>query len=155
MRSWNLAKTAILCTVSLACSRPPQTQSLLSLVSSDGRALAKVLPKAETVLLLVYDPADCFSCGTPIGAWRTWESEAVGRAVSLVLTRPPSPMERQKLLASRFEPLALLENARAYRTPAAFQVIAGHIRDSGFGAIGIASLKRRMTPSIASNGKAP
>lgn len=87
----------------------------------------------DTVATLIYDPSDCFSCGSPLGQWLSWDSVAAHR-IRILLTRRPTPAERTQLLALRvrFEGL-VRDGRRVVGTPKIYVTVAGRVIDSATG----------------------
>lgn len=126
-----------------SCAAPP-TLSRVSL--QGGKAIADLLSAADTVVLLLYDPADCLACGAPIGVWRTWEAASQRRKLVLVLTRPPTRREAEALFTARVAPAAILASGRSpMPVPSAYVVVSGAISDSGVGRGGIGAVMARVT----------
>ena len=64
---------------------------------------------ADTLVVLMYDPTDLFSCGEAIGSWKARASDD-RLSVRLVLLRNPSPTERRQLLAMKLRPDSIVLN---------------------------------------------
>lgn len=97
-----------------------------------AKFLAQTQP-SDTTAVIVYDPSDCLSCGSPLGLWLSWQ-KIPHHFLHIVLTRPPTGSERTQLLATRatFEgPLSGISKALA--TPRIYMIHNGHIADSAIG----------------------
>lgn len=94
-----------------------------------GQTIQDLLPGSGPAAVLVYDPADCFTCSSSIAEWMAWESHYPGR-VLMVFTREPTPAERKRLVLHRItadgilgEPLARL--SASSETPVEFAILDG------------------------------
>lgn len=92
------------------------SQDLLELETSDGIPLKSLATDATERVILLFDPAECFTCYSGLGAWLHW-GRREDRVVVLVLTRDPTPVERRAMLLSGFQESAVLQHRMADRTP--------------------------------------
>lgn len=93
----------------------------------NGKAVAALLPAAgDTAVVLVYAPSQCFSCDGELSRWVGLSRER-GWQVRLLLTREPSPGERDQLRLFRLQPAGVLQGPAArLKTPRVYR-FAGHL----------------------------
>lgn len=91
----------VLVALLLICLSCTFNRDILSLDLADGSNVSTLAGVNDTVAVLMYDPADCFTCSTPVHGWLSWQSASAHRTVVLVLTRRPTPLERKLLVAAR------------------------------------------------------
>lgn len=128
---------AVFCLAQLAaaCRNDP---SITDARLSDGSDLNTHLQRADTIIALFYDPADCFVCESPLSGWNRWVRQGARRGVVLTLTRMPTNAERDLLVVSRLNDTPWLVEGSAIRnSPAAYAFIRGIARDSAHGRRGI------------------
>ena len=120
----------------LSCSPPSRVDELLHARLPSGTPLATLAGGAptDTIVLLVYDPADCLACGAPIGIWRDWAGSNGHRQVRLVLSRPPSHHEATVFRIARATPAGVLSGGQSrIQTPSILIVGPSGVLDSAFG----------------------
>ncbi len=82
---------------------------------------------ADTAAVILYDPADCFSCYRSFSQWMRLKAVAPDR-VFLILTREPTPAERQALLRARVTIDGILASPRETSSvPSEALFIDGHL----------------------------
>jgi hypothetical protein len=87
----------------------------------------------DTLAILIYDPSDCFSCGSPLAQWLSWDS-LPGHQIRIVLTRKPTQAERTQLLAMRVHFEGVIRNGpRFLTTPKIYITSGGQVVDSAVG----------------------
>lgn len=98
------------------------------------RAVGTILPaRGDTVVLLVYDLSQCFTCGGELSRWMAASRER-GWKLHLLLTRQPSPGERDQLRLFRLAPAGVLEGAAAsVQTPRVYRFAGSVLVDSAVG----------------------
>ena len=83
---------------------------------------------------LAWRPAECFVCRPTLQEWLEWGKDGVGRGASLVLTREPTPAERNLLISSRLTySIWLAESPGDHPPPALFLFTSGKLTDSATG----------------------
>lgn len=96
----------------LACAQDRQY------VLSDGRALTAITTASDSLLLLIVDPGDCFSCSPRLSNWTL--AYSAGKSLSVVLSRSPNQLEQQALARMRVPLLGSLKsvpNPEQFRPP--------------------------------------
>jgi hypothetical protein len=73
-----------------------------------GGTVAALVANADTAVVLVYAPSDCFACHAALQPWLEWGRRHPGR-LALVFTRPPTVAERVQLATYRIHADATLE----------------------------------------------
>jgi len=107
-------------------------QSMLS----DSSIVGDRIGSADTVIVLVYDPADCFECASPLPRWREWALHSPARRLLLILTREPSRAELQLLIVNRLHDTPwFATTANNLATPAVYAFIRGQQVDSAIGRV--------------------
>jgi hypothetical protein len=102
-----------------ACSARETALSEWQLES--GRSLGELVGVADTAVVLIYDPSDCFACSSVLGRWLDAKRRSPDR-VFLVFTRSPRNVERDQLRLYRIQPDGILSHRRSgggITTPAA------------------------------------
>ena len=61
-----------------------------------GETLGELVHDTDLAVVLVMDPAQCFSCANLLAVWLDWRREHPGE-FDLVLSRQPKPWERLRL----------------------------------------------------------
>lgn len=128
------SRLAALVTLSIvaACGHAPTPLPEWSL--ADGGVLAPLVNAADTVVLLFYDPGDCFSCSSPVAEWLAWSKGGAARRVEIVLSRRPSAAEDHVLAAYRVRRVQWLADSAQIRVwPAAMVAVKGRLVDSALG----------------------
>jgi hypothetical protein len=67
---------------------------------ADRATLREHLRDSDTVVVLIADPAECFTCSAAVGEWAT-RSSAGAVQLRLILTRKPAAAERTQLAVFR------------------------------------------------------
>ena len=99
-----------------------------------GGTVADLFGASETVVLLVYQPSDCFACGNPIGFWLDERRPKVDRRALLVLTRQPTGMEVHAMTVARIAGVPWLRDPNVSRTtPRGYVIANGRAIDSAIG----------------------
>lgn len=62
----------------------------------DGRTLGQLVADADPAVVLLMDPAQCFSCTNLLAVWLDWRHQNP-KSFALVLSRNPEPWELQRL----------------------------------------------------------
>lgn len=110
-----------------ACGQPP----LLKRHDVNGAALRLVAGRADTSVVLLYSPADCFVCYGALQPWLDWDRQNPDR-VALVFTRLPHSSEKVQLATYRIRPDAvlrprLLDRFTLPETPAELLIVKGEV----------------------------
>lgn len=114
----------------LAAISACQADEVADLELADGRTVESLVAGADSVTLLLYDPADCFSCDQQLAGWLDRRSRAPDR-VKLVLTRDPDQQEQVALRLHRIRPDGTLSPSWRYANiphPARFLFVDGVAR---------------------------
>jgi hypothetical protein len=107
--------------------------------------LAAILSERDSLVMALYDPADCLDCQGVAHEWLAWERAAPStREYQVVLSRTPTADEQRHFSLQRLEPLVLTELPRGMTVPRAYWIITGAIQDSGLRQIGERALLRRV-----------
>jgi hypothetical protein len=115
-----------------------------SLRLADNVRLTDLALEADTVVIAVYDPADCLECFGVAPAWRQWEVRAPTRRFFPVLTRVPDRVEsRQFVLLSLPTRFVIHDYPPRASTPRVFWFEQGVVIDSAAGPSGERLLHRR------------
>lgn len=87
-----------------ACGANAGAPALDERLLTSGRSVAQLVSDrtTDTVFVVVYDPAQCFSCYQSLSRWTSLR-KAQPQQVAILLSRPPSPAERDQLLAARVD----------------------------------------------------
>ncbi len=83
---------------------------------------------ADRSIVLLFDPADAFSCFSGLAAWNAWSSES-GNELTLIFTRSPTPVERRLLRFAGIREDGLLSESKSLNTPIHLVFEAGVVRD--------------------------
>jgi len=129
-------------TFGTACADTPSLASPSGLFLADGRPLPVLLATADTVVILVYAPADCLTCGATVANWLEWQQGVPSRAVYLVLDRVPDPAARTEILRQRIQPSFYLANAQ-HSTPIILVGVGTEPADSAVGVAASSALFER------------
>lgn len=81
-----------------ACSNPDL--ALQDLPLKGGPALKEAVPVSGPAVVLIYDPADCFTCFNSLSEWIAWGRQHPENFL-LIFTREPLPAERKQLSTYR------------------------------------------------------
>jgi hypothetical protein len=119
---------------------------------SNGQSVEALLSDRDSLVMALYDPADCLDCQGVAHEWLAWERAAPStRKYQILLSRAPTADEQRHFSLQRLEPLVLSGVPRGMSVPRAYWIIAGAIQDSGLMQIGERALLRRvLTASEAS-----
>jgi hypothetical protein len=103
-------------------------------VVQGGRPVSTLLPATgDTAVVLVYNPAQCFSCDGELSRWVNVSRER-GWQVRLLLTREPSPGERDQFRLFRLQPAGVLQGPAArLKTPRVYRFAGQLPVDSAVG----------------------
>lgn len=98
---------------------------------SNGDAVSSLREAADSVLVLIYDPADVFACSSAIQQWQSAESRGTLR-VFLIFSRQPSEVEARQLRTSRISPHSGLRTKLLARKPlsAEYLFVGGKLKRS-------------------------
>ena len=121
MPAWSrllLVRWWILLAITLAACRTREVGPSEWQLESGG-SLGELAARVDTVVVLVYDPSDCFACSSVLGRWLDAKRQSPGH-VFLLFTRRPNEDERDQLKVYRIEPDAILsrrQNRGGIKTP--------------------------------------
>lgn len=102
-----------------------------SLKVSSGATIAELAGSAAATVFLIYHPADCISCGGPIGEWIDAGVRRPDLNVVLLLSTKPQPLELRRLRAAGLGiPEWIPDWPPAAPTPRAYLLRDGEIADS-------------------------
>jgi len=87
----------------------------LRLRTTNGLPVSTLRMSADSVLVLLYDPADVFACSSALQEWRRREANRELR-VRLVFTRKPTLLETRQLRVARVDPVAVVRPRLLRRT---------------------------------------
>lgn len=129
-----MAKTLAIVVLTLfACEQGARLPSSLRLKAIP---LAEVLAppeKSDTLAILLYDPSDCFSCGSPLGQWLSW-GKGKAHQLRVYLTRSPTKGEWAQVVALRAPLEGVVSGvAPSKATPRIYLSVNGGILDSAVG----------------------
>lgn len=115
--------------LSTHCAIP--SPPLESREATSGALMSRLLPSADSSVVLVYDPADCFTCYGALQSWLDWGKRNPG-AFALVFTRSPNADEQALLTAYRVKPDATLRRTlrdwvAPVRTPSEHLYVGGRL----------------------------
>ncbi len=105
----------------------PVPESILDWPTQDRRFIKDVVDDSAAVVLLLLDPADCFSCNNILADWALAKARESSRVV-IVFTREPTQRESPHLVFRRLQPDAILGNPGGVwhlETPAEYVVREG------------------------------
>lgn len=98
---WSVCPSrAIVASLLLACGHAGDRTSIRLY---DGQTLGSRLRGVDSAVVLLWDPADCTSCGLLVNRWLEVRRQLPAN-VLLVLTRLPSEYERRDLVIHRIRP---------------------------------------------------
>lgn len=90
----------------LACADGEQAVKSDSSLS-DGRRISDLAAESPLLAVLVFDPAECVTCGGTLREWVRLHQRTPSR-IALVLSREPNAVERRLLRSLRIAPTAIL-----------------------------------------------
>lgn len=111
----------------LSCGGPAPSVLGISLVS--GQSVSQLVGVRDSTVILLYNPADCFSCSSVLGRWIEAKRQHPDQ-VLLVFTRPPTPNETRELAAYRIAPDGIVRDqklAADFHTPSEFLAVRGKV----------------------------
>lgn len=127
------------------CSGSPIPPPLEWKLAEAGTVLT-IVPSADSVVLLIHDPADCLACGNPIGVWRSWATGSHRRGLLVVLTRTASTAETHALAAARVTISGhLAAGYESLVTPIGYFLIGQTVVDSAQGRVQLENFMKRVT----------
>lgn len=95
-------------------SPPLSAPEVASLHLEDGSLVSDLASEDDTVVVLVFDPDDCFVCAGFLPTWRSEDVKNPDR-YRLILTRRPDRHERRSLAAARIHVDGILERNETSR----------------------------------------
>lgn len=134
---FHLCKTSLrslfwLWVLASACASGQEDVLLLTL--GDGRSLRSLASHEDTTVILLYSPGDCLTCGSPVVDCFAWAAKGESREVALVLTKPPTTVERRQLVALRVRPVEILSMGNTnIQTPRIYILSGDTALDSAIG----------------------
>lgn len=131
--------------VLLTACQAQDSLSLGTLNTMDGAPLQAAFGQRDSMVVALYDPADCLDCQGFAREWMAWERvRPSSRRYQIVLSRSPSKDEQRHFALQRIEPLVLSGLPRGLTVPRAYWVLRGAPRDSGIAESGERALLRRV-----------
>lgn len=116
----------------IGCQEPPSRTEQTA--SDDDRLISSYASLADTVAILLWDPAECFVCRPTLQDWLRWGTSGPGRATRLILTREPTPAERNVLITARLTYGEWLVKSPGRRSPPkVYLYVTGQLVDSATG----------------------
>lgn len=112
-----------------------QAPSLDKIPIVEGGTVGSLVAQTDSVVLLVYDPQDSFTCSSVLARWMVLKRHQQ-KSVFLVFTREPTAVEQRQLAVYRIKPdgfLAPREWNSALRTPAEYLFVNGRVAHSQVG----------------------
>jgi hypothetical protein len=116
---------------------------MLDLRLTDGQVIRALVRPADTAVVLLYDPGDCFTCASPVAAWLDVRRQRAG-LVYLLFTRGPTPAEQHQLTLYRVVPDGQLKRTPDVSTPVELLVVGGSVVDKRTGRDDTSSLLSRF-----------
>ncbi len=118
----------------VGCGSERAAESLQQWMLESGEPLAAMLSSgSDTSVVLVYDPAECFSCDGQLSRWVQLGQQR-GWPIRLVLTRTPTAAERNQLLLYRLPPDGVVRGAAdGLATPRVYRFAREALVDSAVG----------------------
>ncbi len=124
---------ASLLVVSIACTDAEPVQEGTGFRRMDFASVFDLLAGRDTVALLLYDPSDCFSCGSPLGQWLAWGAKP-NHQVRAFLSRIPKRSELSQILALRVKFKGVISGGVGpLSTPRVYLATNGLVVDSAIG----------------------
>lgn len=134
--------TALMALAAMSCQRH---QDVGQLRLEDGRIIRDILDSTGTSVLLIVEPPDCVSCETTLYEWQEW-ARGPGRTMRVILTRTPTPAERNAIILSRQRVHGILHTPSTDLAPSAFLFHGVHLIES-------ARFRREMLALIGSSSR--
>lgn len=149
MRQLFQACTLVVTLALIGCAR----DSVLDVPLASGADIRSLTRTADTTMVLVLKPEECFSCGVNASDWARFGATGVRETV-LILTRQPSERERRELVLRRIRPSDVI--APQSRSPVSTPYVAwiadgrpffeGSLRDQRVRSRIAAFLNTQITP---------
>jgi len=118
---------------------------LESLRTTSGVPLYALSAGRDTVVLAIYDPADCLDCQGTAREWMGWQRTARSSRVYIIaLSRTPTEEEKRQFALQRLQAVVLENLTPRTLVPRAYWIVNGEIRDSGVSIMGERALLRRL-----------
>ena len=112
---------------------------LLDLGLRSGGTVRELISESDSAVLVLYDPADCFTCSTNLSLWLEYDRMNPGR-VRLLLAREPSEGEFWQPVLYRIRPDAVLAAGQtAGETPREVLVVSRRVAQSQVAGAGTSS----------------
>jgi hypothetical protein len=108
--------SSLLLLVSLGC-RPEDVPDLTQVRTVGGTQLQSLVDPSGSTVILVFDPAEVFSCFSGLRGWMTRDAQEAFHRTVLILTREPSDAERRLMAFAGLVPHGVLESSRDLPTP--------------------------------------
>lgn len=97
-----------------------------------GSTLRDVGKSRDTVVIAIYNPAECLDCAGMVPKWSAWERGATAtRKFAVALVREPVAEERRHFALQRIVPMVLNHPPRSLRPPRVYLFVEGQVVDSG------------------------
>lgn len=136
VRRLRLIQAVLLLLLVAGCTpSPQQPRAPVTLRLLDGAGVETLLAPAaaDTTVVLVYDPSDCFVCDGELAQWIKGRTER-GWTLRLVLKREPTPSEQTQLQLFRLDADDFLHpSARRLATPRVYRYSGAVLVDSAIG----------------------
>lgn len=122
--AWVLLVSAV-----FACTDVVRSDNILSRVLEGNESVSSLLKNDLPSVVLVYQPSDCFTCSTRLPEYLALQQ--AGRVnVVLLLARPLTPSERQRIAPLRLPIAGTLGNATRTNETWEFLVVEGKVTAS-------------------------
>jgi hypothetical protein len=138
-------RPALLAVLVLGCAGRDGNDAvdMLDFRLTDGEPIRALVHPADTAVVLLYDPGDCFTCASPVAAWLAVRRQRPG-LVHLLFVRRPTQAEQHQLTLYRVVPDGNLKQARRVSTPMELLVVNGVVVDQRTGRDETSSLLDRF-----------
>lgn len=103
----------LLITGIVGCSKQ---ETILQAKTKDGSTVGDYLSGKNEQVVLILDPAECFTCYRGVTIWKAWVAHPA-RSMTLLLTRSPGTSERKAMRLAGVQEDGILDGPVALRTP--------------------------------------
>lgn len=113
----------------LCASCESEAPSVDQIPIAGGGTVGSLAAQTDTVVLLVYDPQDGFTCSSVLARWMVLKRRQT-QAVFLVFTREPTALEQRQLAVYRIKPDRYFATRRwkpSFQTPSEYLFVSGRV----------------------------